>query len=46
MIISSWGDIMKTYTDRIRELREDNDLKQKDICEIMHSFAERIHSNA
>ncbi len=27
------GDNMKTYIDRLRELREDNDLKQKDIAE-------------
>ncbi len=26
---------MKTYVDRIRELREDNDLKQKDIAEYL-----------
>lgn len=26
---------MKTYVDRIRELREDNDLRQKDIAEIL-----------
>jgi len=26
---------MKTYTDRIRELREDNDLKQKDIADLL-----------
>lgn len=28
---------MKTYLDRIRELREDNDLKQKDIADILHT---------
>lgn len=26
---------MKTYIDRIKELREDNDLKQKDIANIL-----------
>lgn len=26
---------MKTYVDRIRELREDNDLKQKQIAELL-----------
>lgn len=26
---------MKTYVERIRELREDNDLRQKDIAEIL-----------
>lgn len=29
------GDEMKTYIDRIRELREDNDLKQKDIAKYL-----------
>ncbi|MBQ3553802.1 MAG: helix-turn-helix transcriptional regulator [Clostridia bacterium] len=28
---------MKTYVDRIRELREDRDLKQKDIAEILNT---------
>ncbi|MCQ2445291.1 MAG: helix-turn-helix domain-containing protein [Clostridia bacterium] len=26
---------MKTYVDRIRELREDHDLKQKDVAELL-----------
>ena len=26
---------MKTYTERLRELREDNDLKQKQIADIL-----------
>lgn len=26
---------MKTYIERIRELREDNDLKQKDIAKVL-----------
>lgn len=26
---------MKTYVDRIRELREDNDLNQRDIAEVL-----------
>ena len=29
------GDDMKTYSERIRELREDNDLKQADIANIL-----------
>lgn len=28
---------MKTYIDRIRELREDNDLKQQDIADLLHT---------
>lgn len=28
---------MKTYADRIRELREDNDLKQKDIAALLNT---------
>ena len=28
---------MKTYTERIRELREDNDLKQKDIAQLLQT---------
>ena len=28
---------MKTYIDRIRELREDNDLKQKEIADLLQT---------
>ena len=28
---------MKTYVDRIKELREDNDLKQKDVAEFLNT---------
>ena len=28
---------MKSYVDRIRELREDRDLKQKDVAEILNT---------
>ncbi len=34
---------MKTYVDRIRELREDNDLKQKDIAELL-STTQQVYS--
>lgn len=30
-----WGDTVKNYNDRLRELREDNDLKQKDIAKVL-----------
>ena len=31
------GDGMKTYVERIRELREDNDLKQKDVAAVLQT---------
>lgn len=34
---------MKTYVDRIRELREDNDLKQKNIAELL-STTQQVYS--
>lgn len=35
MLILSVGDTVKDYAQRIRELREDSDLKQKDIAKIL-----------
>lgn len=32
------GDEMKSYVDRIRELREDNDFKQKDIADLLQTI--------
>ena len=35
---------MKNYNDRIRELREDNDLTQKQIAEVL-GIDQRVYSN-
>lgn len=36
MIIQD-GNYMKSYVERIRELREDNDLRQQDIAELLQT---------
>lgn len=36
--------MMKTYYKRIRDLREDNDLKQREVAEILFC-SQRVYSN-